>query len=312
MIVLPNAGAAEEALRRTDGLKVGNTVINVERYNANQSIVAMRNARKTRANIWSGRGEVDYVNEKDNNDEPERFDADGEAQVKKEMPASARNVTSQILDSPVTPPRKVSKGSGISWAIVASGVAAEQHVPSPAPLVAEDTQQQTPSATRPFPALDGSASVSGSGYPRPSNGTGPSTRFPPPLKGTLTSPVAAPAKTAPASAHPAPADPPQIMLTPATTSLGLRLPLPQQPSSSATLPEGPTPMQGTQSQSSESSQVEGDSSRATQMPNIVQQHCGSLAMSTDTDAYIRNRHCADCAFCKMRVDALNKPQDNFG
>ncbi|KAF2633994.1 hypothetical protein BU25DRAFT_453696 [Macroventuria anomochaeta] len=319
MVALPNAGAAEEALRRTDGMKLHNTVITVERYNAKQSTVARRDARRKRKDgFWVNGNRCDT-----NEDYEGGYDADEEVQVRKDMPKSAKDVASQVLDSPTTPPRKVSTTGGMSWANVASGVPAEQHSPSPAPPVAEDTKQLHSSETEPFLAFDNDALPEGSkNLPPSSNGNGPSNldtahikpapaplnesaRCPPPLRGTFTSPVSVPAKPALVPAPPAPAGPLQITLTPSTASLGPHPPLPQPPSSSTPSPDDfYTALQNrtpTQPRSSKSSRVDKDSSQQTQVPNVTQQQRGFLASSTDTTAYIRNRHCADCALCEMRM-----------
>lgn len=306
MIALPNVGATEEALRETDGLKVGNTVLTVERYNPKQSIVARRDARKRHSAYAHSVAVNDLADYSYDEDEHDGYKADEEKRVNKGTPKAAKLVAKQS-EVPLTPPRtrRVSASGGISWANVAGGTQperSERRSPSPVPPVAEDNQQQTLDKTESFPAVDHDARREDV----------PALIRPPAIDARLDTRFLPPGRFTPAVALPLGASPPRIAVTPPTASPGPRpvLPqiLPQLLSSSTpsydqfyTAPEGPTPPQATQTQSSESSRVEEDSSQQTQVPNVKLMQRGMFAMPGDTTAFMRRRHRGDCEFCKLRM-----------
>lgn len=120
MIVLPSSSIVDEALRNTDGMKVERAVISVERYNIRQSIVDRRDARRRENEFRSGymSRELGVVVEENS----DGYEADGEAKMKEKGKISVivKRVP-RVMDPPATPMRRVIKGSGLSWANVASG-----------------------------------------------------------------------------------------------------------------------------------------------------------------------------------------------
>lgn len=316
MIALPNVGATEEALRETDGLKVGNTVVTVERYNPKQSIVARRDARKRHGAYAHSIAVNDLADYSYDEDDHDGYEADEEKRVNKSTPKAAKLVAKRSevsLTSHRT--RRVSASGGISWANVAGGTQperSERPSPSPAPLVAEDHQQQTLDKTESFPAF----------YHDTRREDIPALIRSPAIDARLDTRFLPPGRFAPAIALPLRVSPPRIAVIPPTASPGPRPDLPQVspqlPSFSTLLydqcyaaPKGPTP-QATQTQSSESSRVEEDSSQQTQVPNVGLMQRGMLAMPNDTTAFMRRRHCGDCGFCKMRMrnELRANTQDN--
>src|SRR5690242_10076179 len=199
IVTLPNVAVTEEALCHTDGLRLGSTVISVERYNAKQSTVARREARKKR-NVQEG---YDQGGEYEGCDDYEEYNVDEEAQ--EEMGLSiADEVAAQAVDMRAVETRTVRKDGNVSWANVASGIVAELHSPSLRPVngksplawVNQDTWNSRPTQ----------------------NGIGASTHHAPLTKNMPTSPVVSSVKLPPGLDHHVP----KIVRTPATASLGPR------------------------------------------------------------------------------------------
>ena len=244
MVTIPTEDVARMALDVTDGLGVDSTIIIVEPYNAKQSTVARREARKRHNGSY-------YDN---NGDHWNGYEADRE--VQDDQPATEERAASSELEEPAPDPtRKI--GIGISWANAAQGKVHEQPSPSPAtPTVTAPPntidvptlthlRRSNPTEEEVFAALDKDAPVDRSGQFSPlmhSNGKfpfvppasavpeleyrsaaheefvnhssqyspsehdiGAKARFLPPLRGTFTSPSSEPTRPASAQGHPAPA-----------------------------------------------------------------------------------------------------------
>ncbi|XPS72937.1 hypothetical protein M3J07_005080 [Ascochyta lentis] len=96
---------------------------------------------------------------------------------------------------------------------------------------------------------------------------------------------------------------PRIMITPATLPPTPLVQYEQLASSSThstedfhTASQNPTP-----AMRNESEHVYEDSTQATQISDIGQRQREPLNLPIDTTKYIRDRHCAGCAFCKKRL-----------
>ena len=282
MVALPSAEAAEEALRRTDEMRVGTAVVGVERYCAKQSVVARREARRGRGvgGVVEGKGEQEEQEEKE--------EEGGDGKMHWPVLGEGKEVEGEV-EKPV--PRKVAarkgeKGKGKSWANIAAGVKAAEESSSSSPSVplltpsngsesldaklspSDDEQGEAHSSTAdPEPDthvyLRGSYDppLIGSAIPRPAVKPG---FWLPPISGLgLSSPTAA---TPTASKLPLPTWSPHL------PSPGLRPPpgFPQLPAHS-----------GAPAWTSLSGRAEG------------------LDMPVDTTTYIRERHCAGCSLCDL-------------
>ncbi|KAF3037406.1 hypothetical protein E8E11_004244 [Didymella keratinophila] len=295
MIALPSIGATQAALGETDGMRVNNTVISVERYNSKQSIVARREARKKRNNLPSGRANYDYDDEEDY----DGFDGDGDGDKDEEERTTKQTTKATKLTAkepePVPEPlprtRRVSESGGISWADLVGGKQADKPSPSPAPAPTPakvNTPQEQPD--EPNALVD------------------PDQSDLPDDCSTSSEPASVDKGKARAVAVPQRPAPPHIALTPATAPIDLRPILPHPPSHSRlssydylyTAPEGRTPPWQAQAQDNESSRIYEDSSQFTQAPDVARIERGMLGMPSDTTTSIRKWHCADCAFCRMR------------
>ncbi|KAH6629291.1 hypothetical protein C7974DRAFT_184333 [Boeremia exigua] len=340
MIALPSLGATEAAVRSTDGLKIGNIIISVERYNANQSTVARRDARKKPPHVTSESGQ--RVNSYNSNgdeydedlDEYDYCDDVPEAPAENATPVKAHSEASRRIGLPSTPARKVDKDSTFSWANIASGVSTSsspapsssdtkqppppapesflrfRHSAAPSPVPpSSKARQPAPPTVEPFPPLQHITREESNTLLR-SNGTAQDTRLPPPLKGTFTSAIIKPVPFNPERFPLTIRTTPLTRRSPAVTSVVPRVSLPR-PTSPHTPPPSPprpapaapilAPAAPQQTQSSEGSQVEEDSSQQTQVPNAHQHHHGGLGMLSDTDRYIQERHCRDCSLCRGRM-----------
>lgn len=305
LIVLPNIGATEQALHETEGLRVGNTVLLVERYNSKQSIVSRRDARKKRSNFPDGRTNYDY-------DEEDDFDGhdDEEEEVQVSMKATKIVAKQTEAEKEVTPPRtrRVSESGGISWANVASSTQSDQHSPSPAPPAKVDTLQFHLGESELLLGLrQENRSGSAEDLSRSPAMEGRRKAIPPP-----------PGLSVRVTATPQRQSPPQIVVTPATAPFILSQVIHHQPSTSTqsydyfdTVPEGRTPMRHTQTHSSSSTRIEKDSSQQTQPPGLQQMRRSSLAMPSDTTAFIVKKHCANCVFCDMRTRGQSRVFHNM-
>ncbi|KAJ4983672.1 hypothetical protein SVAN01_10830 [Stagonosporopsis vannaccii] len=297
MVALPSVGAMEEALRRTDGLKFGSTVISVERFNANQSVVARRDARK------KGNAEVGQRRHfQDGNDEGyDDYDANELPEVKTGLEKSLEKMAVLAVNPLAAEARKIHKDGGVSWANVASGATLEQHTSSLAPAVQEQIDWSLRAAGSPL--LRGQRCWNTRPF---GNATGASTHHCPPTEGTLTSPVAGPVKPPPGFEHCTP----KIIRTPATASPTSRPAVPLLPTSTPsgigfnTARESLTPARATQTESSESRRAADEFSQQSQRLDVKQQQQqrGSLDMGTDTGRFVHERHCRDCVICQLRLN----------
>ncbi|KZM24134.1 nucleotide binding [Ascochyta rabiei] len=95
---------------------------------------------------------------------------------------------------------------------------------------------------------------------------------------------------------------PIITIAPATSTLTSMGQLQQLSSPSTHSIEEPhaAPQDSMPSKNSGDERVDGDSGQATLVPNVPQQQHRSFSWPSDTTVYIRERHCASCAFCKKR------------
>lgn len=285
IVVLPDEAETEEALCHTDGLRLGSTVISVERYNAKQSTVARRDARKKR-NVQE---EYDQGGGYEGCDEYEEYNVDEEAQ--EEMGLSiADEVAAQAVDMRAVETRTVRKDGNVSWANIASGMVAELHSPSLGPVngkpplawVNQDTWNSRPTH----------------------NGIGASTHHAPLTKDMPTSPVANPIKPPPGFEH----NVPKIVRTPATASLGPRPDVPLLPTSAPpdtrfyTTRGNLIPAEATRAESSDGPRVEVGSSQQTQVPDWVQQQRGSLGMPTNSSQILHVHHCRKCSICQLMMN----------
>ncbi|KAJ8108371.1 hypothetical protein OPT61_g8221 [Boeremia exigua] len=302
MVALPTEEAAEEALRNTDGLRIESTVLTVERYNARQSTVARRDARRRNHGFW--RGTYNPAASSNGDTDNDSYDADGESQVSIERPSSADAIATQASNASVFLSQNANGGHIASWANVASGASTDQHGPLQAPQVEEPTR-------RPY------APVVSSLLPRnerrtasiPSvNGADAEPRHAPPLKVTGTSSEETPARIAPKPATFDPNRSPLIARTPAILPPGRKAAIPHprivDASSHSQEPqtrEGPALAEASQTQSREETHVEEGSGQQTQASDILQQPRTCLVMPIDTSRYIQERHCRDCAFCQKRL-----------
>lgn len=264
MIVLPTAEIAAIALERTDGMKVDSTVISVERYNAKQSTVARRETRRNRS------GGQAYTNDDEYN-----------GYEQEDLPDSWEDeVDSYAPEAPIAIQREASKPDGVSWADVTKGVSPRTPSPLPAkPMIAPQSSIITPASTRPQRWHPSEGEIRAAFYP---STPGEKSSRSPTMNGIDSSLTVTPRA------------PPMQMLAFNRFKLSPVLSTPS-PEYVHTAPQGPTP-----TNSSDSQRVDVDSSQVTQVPNTSQQQRESLASSTDTTAYIRSLHCADCTFCKMR------------
>ena len=304
MIALPSIGATEAALGDTDGMRFNNSVLSVERYNAKQSIVARRDARKKRNNLPSGRANYAYDDEDDCYGEDvydEAGDGEGDGDKEKRTTRESLKATKlttkkskAVLDRPPRT-RRVIESSGISWAGLVGGKQTDKPSPSPAPAPTPakvDTPQEH---------SDESSSTPGS------NLNGVSDDY-----STSFEVAAINNGKARATAVPQRQSPPRIALMPWTASIGPRPLFSDLPFHSRlasydyfyTAPEGRTPPRQAQTQDSGSSRVDEDSSQYTQAPDMARIQRGILGMPSDTTTFIRRRHCADCTFCRMRDRSL--------
>lgn len=268
MIALPSIGATEAALGKIDGVRINNTVVSVERYNPKQSTVARRDARKKPNNLPNGRADHDYNDEEDYGGYDGNNDGHEEARTSTQTSKATKLMAKRPEPEPEPRPRtrRVSESGGVSWAGLVGGKQAKKHSPSPAPSstsVQAVTPQERPDAAR------------------------------------STSMAASPQRQSP----------PHIFLTPATASIG---PCPVVPDPLFTdsymsfddfycnVLESRTPLRHTQTQNGESSRVDKDSSRSTQALVTSRVQRRIFCMPINTTSFIKRRHCADCAFCRMR------------
>lgn len=300
MIALPSIGGTEAALGETDGMRFNNSILLVERYNPKQSIVAKCDARKKRINLPSGRANCAYDDEDDCYGEDvydEAGDGEGDGDKEKRTTRESLKATKlttkkskAVLDRPPRT-RRVIESSGISWAGLVGGKQADKPSPSPAPAPTPakvDTPQEGLDETQCIPHLNGANKADD--------------------QSTNTEPAAVNKGKGKAVAVPQRQFPSRIALTLATASIGLRLDVPHQTSHSRlspydyfnTAPEDRTPACNAQPHTSESSRIDKDSSQYTQALDMTRTQRGMLSMPSNTTAFIRRRHCADCALCRRR------------
>jgi hypothetical protein len=285
MIALPSKDAAEEALQRTDEMKVGTALISVERYSAKQSVVARREGRR-RGEGFVGGGLGAVEEEREGGEEEgkvnwpvvgEGKEVDGEV----EKPGVPGKMAAKVVGRLVTAKRKGEKVKWTSWANIAAGVKAAEESSSSGssgPIRTPSNGSESPEAKLSPSNEQGVADsltedpgphirpydlpLIGSAIPRPITKPG---FWLPPISGLdLSSPTAA---TPTASKLPLPTWSPHA-------SPGLRPP----PGFSA-LPAqsgGKAPAWSTFS-----GRTEG------------------LNMPADTTTYIRERHCAGCSLCDL-------------
>lgn len=281
MIALPSTEAAEEALQRTNEMKVGTALVSVERYSAKQSVVARREARRGRGEGFVGGGLGAVVEGKeDEGEENEKIhwpvlgegkEVDGEVEkpVPKKMAA-----------------RKGEKGKGKSWANIAAGVKAAEESSSSGssvPLLTPSNGSESLDAKlSPSDDEQGEADSStedpGSHIHVHLGG-----HYDPPLIGSaIPRPIVKPGVWLP------PISGLDLSSTTAATPTASKLPLPtwsrHLPSPGLRPPPGFPQLpahSGAPAWSTFSGQTEG------------------LNMPVDTTTYIRERHCAGCSLCDL-------------
>lgn len=263
MIALPTAEIAATALRCTDGMKVDNTIISVERYNARQSIVARRESRRK----CNGEQTMNYEDDYDG------YEAD--QSMHDEVPESWEDeLAPHVPEEPVAICRETGKVDGVSWADVTKGLLMK--LPSPPHAIA------TPAVTAPQTPIMAPASSMIVPIAVASQAS-------PPIEITtaiVTPPSLIRLPHTPSSGTPS-------SMTPPSRAFSSRTPSPEQ---FHTAPQCPTP-----EKSSDGGKFEEDFGREIQVLNTTHQQRESLAWSASTDNYIRNRHCADCTFCRKRM-----------
>ena len=283
MVALPSAEAAEEALQRTDEMKVGTALVSVERFSAKQSVVVRREARRGRGEGFVGGGLGVVVEGKENEEHEDEDD-------KMHWPVLGEG---KEVDGEVGKPvprkmaaRKGEKGKGKSWANIAAGVKAAEGSSSSrssVPLLtpsngsesldaklspSDDEQGEAHSSTE-DPGPDIHVYLGGSYNPPPIGSAIPRPTVKP---GFWLPPISGLALSPPTAATPTASKLPLPTWSRHLPSPGLRPPpgFPQLPAHS-----------GAPAWSMFSGRTEG------------------LNMPVDTTTYIRERHCAGCSLCNL-------------
>ena len=273
MIALPTAEIAATALRCTDGMKVDNTIISVERYNARQSIVARRESRR----------KCNSEHTRDYEDEYDGYEAD--QSMHDEVPESWEDALAPYVpEERVGICREASKLDGVSWADVTKGLLMKLPSPPHATGATAITAPQTPIMAPASPMM----------VPVTMN-----SQASPPMEATAI--VATPPSLVRLPHTPSSG-------TPSSRSLSSRSPSSRSPSCRAPSSRTPSPEQfhtapqcATPEKSSDSGKFEEESDREMRALSTTHKQREALAWSASTDYYIRNRHCADCAFCRKRM-----------
>jgi hypothetical protein len=134
MITLPTADLATTAQHNTDGLRFDNTVLTVERFNATQSTVARREARRGHGGGYHDTSTDEYEGYR--NEYAHGSAVHGSA-VQNEGPLDWDEESSAQL-TPSTTDREVVEGSDSSWANIAKGfISPSLSSPTPAILTTQ-------------------------------------------------------------------------------------------------------------------------------------------------------------------------------
>lgn len=161
IVALPNAAIASIARARTDGMRVDNTIISVERYNPRQSTVARRETRRTNSGLYDqGYDDDEY------GDEYEGYEGDASG-LAEEMVSSRAGEAIAFVETGAVPPRKV---EGVSWADITRGVASVSSSASPATPTVSEPLSSAPEEEELLSAFDSGTPVDRSShFPPPSD-----------------------------------------------------------------------------------------------------------------------------------------------